>query len=103
MSAPCTPMLPWPLSRRGQELIAWDVDGLPAGAVADIQLENSDVWRPLMINTERTVLSLWVAGPDFVSPASESVVVPTTSWAEIRVTAGATTIFLDGGYIELLP
>lgn len=102
-SALCSTLAPWPLSRRGQELIAWDVAGLPSGATADLQLEAAGTWHPLMINTERDVLSLWAAGPDFEFPAAGAVVVPTTSRTEIRVVAGQTTVYLDGGYIELLP
>jgi len=98
----CIPLPPWPLSRRGQELIAWDVSGLPSGATADLQLEGTGAWTPLLISTERDVLSVWAAGPSFTDPG-DVLVVPTTSRTEIRIVAGQTTIFLDGGYIELVP
>lgn len=102
-NALCVPLPPWPLSRRGQELIAWDVGGLPPGAQADLQLEGSGTWHPLLINTDRDMLSIWAAGPLFPDPDAEAIVVLTTSHTEIRVTAGQTILFLDGGYIELLP
>lgn len=98
----CAPLLAWTLSRRGRQLVTWDVAGLPADAVAAIRLDGGTSWVPLMINTDRDMLSVWAAGPDFAAPG-DVLVVPTTSRAEIRIGAGQTTIFLDGGYIELVP
>lgn len=103
MITTCEPLLIWTLSRRGRELVTWDVAGLPDGAVADVRLENSSIWSGLMISADRDVLSTWAAGPDFTEPGAGVLVVPTTSRAEIKVTAGQTVVFLDGGYIELLP
>lgn len=92
--------LVWKLSRRNRQVIPWDVDGLPSDAVAAVQLEGAGSWWPLTINTERDMLAIWAAGPDFTDPG-DVLVVPATSRAEIRVVSGLTTVFLDGGYIEL--
>lgn len=94
--------LVWKLSRRGRQLITWDVDGLPADAVAAVQVEGSGPWRPLIISADRDMMSVWSAGPDFTDPG-DVLVVTGTSHTEIRVVAGLTTIFLDGGFIELVP
>ena len=94
--------LVWQLSRRSRQVIFWDVDGLPLDADASIQLEGTGPWRPLVINTERDLLSTWAAGPDFPDPG-DALLVPATSHVEIRVVAGMTTVFLDGGFIKLIP
>lgn len=98
----CGTELVWRLSRRGRELIAWDVDGLTEDATASIRLEDASTWWELDINEARDNMTVWVAGPDFTDPG-DVLVVPTTSRAEIRIVAGAMTIFLDGGFIELVP
>lgn len=103
MTSSCVPLPPWPLSRRGQDLIAWDVSGLPAGASASLQLEGAGTWYPLMISTARDMISVMAAGPLHPAPATGTIIVPTTSHTEIRVQTGPIDVYLDGGYIELLP
>lgn len=98
----CDQVPVWHLSRRARELLYWDVDGMPADATASVRLENGTTWSPLALNSARDRLSIWIAGPSFVSPDG-ALVVPVTSRAEIRVVAGQLTTFLDAGYVQLVP
>lgn len=98
----CGQITNWRLSRRDQETISWDVDGLPAGATATLQLEGVGTRYPMVISTDRTLLQILAAGPDYPTPDAE-LVVPVTSHCEIRVTKGTLSKTLDGGYIELVP
>jgi hypothetical protein len=92
----------WKLSRRDQETIYWDVDGLPVGATASVQLEGFGAWYPLVISTDQTRLQILVAGPDYPTPDAD-LVLTVTSHCEIRVVKGTLSKTLDGGYIELVP
>lgn len=98
----CDPeIVSWELSRRDQETVSWNVDGLPDGATASLQLEGTGSWYPMTISTDRTMLTLLMSGPDF--PAPLGVPVPVTSHCEIRVVKGTLSKTLDGGYIKLVP
>ena len=92
----------WELSRRDQETISWDVDGLPDGASASVQLEGNGPWYPMVISTDRTALQILAAGPDFTSPVA-TLIVAATSHCEIRIVKGTLSKTLDGGYILLVP
>ena len=101
-TAVCAPLPPWPLSRRGQDNIAWDADGIPIGATVNVQLEGSGPWYPVNISDDRKLLWVLAAGPDFASPDAGALLVTVTSHAEIRIIAGQATFFMDAGYVELV-
>ena len=101
MTTTCEPQLVWELSRRDQEMIFWDVDGLPGGATASVQLEGAGPWYPLVVGTDNMTLHILAAGPSFPTPTA-ALVVPKTSHCEIRIVSGVLSKTLDGGYIKLV-
>lgn len=102
MARACGPTRWVAFERHDRDYIYWGSEGLSGAATAEVELENSETWLPLVVDHETGDLYGMFAGPDHPAPGAAHVV-PDTSHARIRVTDGLVVRYLDGGFIHLVP